>query len=453
MKLLSITVVASLTFQAALGQVDLAGYTTINDLVEHAKIDLDVKDLESFTKVDVDVGKVPDFSAAKNIYENGFYSSKGDKNRTLQSFSTGIQGKFNTLNSGLAEPRYLKEFDLFKTYYGNVSDYANQFALKALEGRDEYDFTIGFTVENSDIIRDQLSKKFVEYLVIPLYTLREMYESLKSCENGEINTKNWEEGIAFTVGSLVQNREDASSGKLFYSFIEKRSTKFGTKDASGVAIPNNKIMASFKKGVELIQSKDCLALEVELKKIRKQFILSLVQGVIQYAWRSDIEERGNFKLMAECWAFTAAVLPFLDEVDSGKANFIRANAELNKNVITQTITNGVEEFSQAVFDILPGLCISCEEIGLGNVNAFFEGASDLSQCVTNQTALENCEALRPSVVLGEEEGEGLGAGAIAGISIFGGLAVALVGFTIWYMSKPIEKASQVTTNEDLEEQK
>jgi hypothetical protein len=76
---------------------------------------------------------------------------------------------------------------------------------------------------------------------------------------------------------------------------------------------NVEAVRAFKDGLVAVQTGACEVILTELLTIRKQMQIALIQGTLQYAYKSDarVPSTNRPKAMAEAWAFTAGVIPMM----------------------------------------------------------------------------------------------------------------------------------------------
>lgn len=351
-------------------------YTPANDVTDHAAIDVDMKTFEDLLKS----GDGPKWELAREIYEDGRNSPNGDKLRTLQGFSTGLPAKAETLKNKGSD--LLPEFFMYKAYYNNSETYADDFVQGALAGTGDFE---GLT----DDARVQFAIKGAQYQNVWMYVLRELYEAVATCRTGSAAPKAWDEGLAFYTGSIVGPKA-ANIGVMLHALAQKRCGSFGLCSGDGenepTASTNAEAVRAFKDGLEAVLSGDCDRVMIELFSIRKQMQIALIQGMLQYAYKSDVRVPSDNrpKAMAEAWAFSAGVLPMMAAASASAGQTIKSNMEY-KTGVDQIVPNGYEELFEAVYEVLPLMCITCEEVG---VNAFVTSAGDKPECVTNADVVE-----------------------------------------------------------------
>jgi hypothetical protein len=111
------------------------------------------------------------------------------------------------------------------------------------------------------------------------------------------------------------------------------------------AAANVAAVKAFKAGLAAVQAGECTEIMVQLLTVRKQMEIALIQGMLQYAYKSDarVESSNRPKTMAEAWAFTAGVLPMI-------------HVSLNSPATIQTYD--IKNFTPCLLDVFIFLPIS-----------------------------------------------------------------------------------------------
>ena len=141
------------------------------------------------------------------------------------------------------------------------------------------------------------------------------------------------------------------------------------------------------------------------------------------------------KESSELWAFSAAILPWIDNCDADVAATVRANADIT--VATSTMSDGYVAAKASLESVYDCMGITCDQVG----GILEEGTTNFV------TGFEPCEsaadAARSAGTDGSDSGE-LSAGGIAGVTIaVGAVAVAVVAFVLLKKKK---KATKVDDN-------
>ena len=173
---------------------------------------------------------------------------------------------------------------------------------------------------------------------------------------GDVKSIAWDEGVAFYTGSIVGDGANPFGGALQYTLAEKRATRFGGINA------NPQAFLAFENGKVAVLNRDCDGIRRAIDVIRKQMIIPVVQGTLQYSQLVDpsIVESPTEKYKAEAWAFTRAWIPFANQVNPEKATVI--DKELN--YFRQDASYNFQSVHNAVFDVIAEMCITCEDLGI-----------------------------------------------------------------------------------------
>jgi hypothetical protein len=381
----------------------LAGYQTATDVGPHAKIDLDMEELEiKVGEYDINPNWITE---AMFIYENGGNglcqqtdvdaamagtatpwctdttkalgnSQKSTKVRTLRGFATKDYSTDKL--TGADGGNYGEQMPPIYAGYWNDWAWADTFITK----------------DYSAIAKpsgwNQLMKKGANYQAVWMYVLHELEDAIGDCYDGDIYANDgtptggaphaWDEGWAFYAGSLVaETAHDAvtSRGVLIWELAEKKGIEFGTGHYTGPATVNVKLLAEFIEGRDLIIAGKCAEAESLVEPIRAQMTVPLVQGTLKYAYNSDPKTTtgyctadaaktaltasdGCVKSWAEAWAFAAAVLPQVAECDWGAAETIRYNLDIEAAAPVQ---GGFYSVKSAIESTYRCLGITCADVG------------------------------------------------------------------------------------------
>jgi hypothetical protein len=429
---LSTRFVAILSALAALNQAngDLVigeSYVAANDVEQHARIELDVALIDDQVAAAIAAksgSEVIPYAAAKDTYENGNFSSKGGDPvvyRTLQGFSTGVKGKAD----GFGDNSLFPDIYTFVEYFSSDT-YADDYVQDMLSG------TGTASTGLDDAARDQYVVKTIQYQNVWMYVLYEMAAAISKCENGIDGSKNWDEAVAFYTGVESGPSNGYTSGKLLWTFANKRCGNVGACDADGLADTNKNAFKAFTTGLSAIQEENCPLAKVRYVEVRKQMQIAMLRGVIQYSFQKSAPGAGNSKNYAEAWAFSRAILPYLDKADSSKTAAL-VDAVKYEGSTTQPPTAAVDRSAatdsvfDAVFAALNSMCISCEELGTNVI----PGAK---QCTTDQSALQaGCDSL--GFQLETEPEDEVDIGLVVGLGVASFILIIGVSVAMWYVNK------------------
>jgi hypothetical protein len=308
----------------------ISGYTPGSDVRQHARLDLDQVLMSTYMKAG-------DYNNAKSVYTNGKNSKKSNSMRTL----AGLSDNNNKLKG---EPLA----DMYAQYWG-AYDYADTFV------------NIGFDTIGMDILaRKELAVKGAAYQNVWMYVVHELEDAVQDCKGSSLTTNDngvhaWDEGWAFYAGSL-----GGPGGASVYALAEKRCINFDTC-VMGTAGVNIKLLDLFTQGKNLLFAGKCDEAKALITPIVSQMTVPLIQGALRYAYASDPAVGDSApKGRAEGWAFSAAVLPQVDSVNSAAADIIRKNMDFNSRAYN---ADGYKAIFAAFQSVYEGLGITCEEVG------------------------------------------------------------------------------------------
>lgn len=372
----------------------IAGYKPATDVAVHSKIDLDIKDIET----EMSEGTPEGFLAAAKLYESGKNSINEDKSiRTIKGF--GVKSD---------EP-------LGKLYTDYPWD-PHALVAAALAGKD--DTTYGpfakGSIANKPDARSQIVKKTIKFQIVQLYAVHEIESALaKYAKTGETTTAAahaWDEFWAFYAGSLEAGN---NNGNGPYINAEKRGTYFqttGTVGNGGVSLVNEKLLRVTQAGRDLTLAAGNLEkLQDAAKCIRAQIKVPVIQGCLQYAYKTDVSSTfepddesnvlPNAARKAEMWAFCSAALPFLHDVDPTAAKTVRAEADFTTDDKMPSFKNVLGAFTAKN---LNAMGITCKDIGFGNSLKIFVGITcndgamsnpyaDSSKCADFEAPNDGCD--------------------------------------------------------------
>ena len=364
----------------------IAGYLPATDVVPHSMIDLDQQEISSAAGEGTDAG----FDEAIRVYQQGGggtctasdvadeainqCNAVGDPKgnsvkgsgaiRTIEGFATSGPTKM------MEEPTYIT----YKDYWGDEK-YCDTFVMSAYNSptMDAYQ-------------KIELIKKGTPYQCVWMYVLHEFEDAIADCRAGDIydNDKTptgaaphaWDEGVAFYAGSL-EGETGGSSGQLLHNLAQKRCGRMGTCAADTMAEANVEIYKLFNQGRDEIQAEKCDDAAETLNKIIPLMTLPLIQGTVEYAYKSDPKsaydckhqaegDRDCLKEWAEGWAFAAAALPQIAKCDADAAQVVRNNLEVPSEggKAGDQVPDGYMKVKEAVESTYECLGITCEQVGV-----------------------------------------------------------------------------------------
>jgi hypothetical protein len=351
---------------------NIAGYAPYTNVVEHAKIDLDMTAIN-----DALDGTDAGYTAAALIYTDGANSAKGTGFRTLSGFSKNLAGE--------------TEWDAGYAYWGSET-YADDIVADAFDDADYAITPSGYTaatsVDLTDTQREQIIGKGVAYINAAIYSLHELYSALSQCSDylaqGTAYAYDypykavhyWDEGWAFYAGS-AQAVGSTSTSDLAYELAEKRCTDYATCGASGTSsdsadrpsLVNRNLIYLYNLGLEQLVAGSCMAATSTKNLIVSQMTIPLVQGTLKYVYKSDPVGYASWgtaaddeKANAEGWAFAAALLPFVDACDSTVSQTLYDNINMGLGTAGM-VPDGYVAVKTAIESTYACLGITCNDVG------------------------------------------------------------------------------------------
>lgn len=191
---------------------------------------------------------------------------------------------------------------------------------------------------------------------------------------GDVKAIAWDEGVAFYTGSIVgDGSRFGFIGQMQYTLAEKRATRFGQVNA------NPQAFLAFENGKIGVLSRDCGLIRRSIEIIRKQMLIPVIQGTLQYSQQVDpsVVVNPSEKHKAEAWAFTRAWLPFGNQSDPSSARVI----EEQLDYFRQDAEYDFVKVHTAVQAVIADLCITCEDLGV-NLLASINASKPVPQCVS-----------------------------------------------------------------------
>ena len=316
----------------------IAEYTPDTGVKEHSQIDKDILRMGKLLSVE-------DYVHAHDVYANGKNSVKSSGNRKLKSLSAG------------ASSMGFKEALTFAAYYGGDAEYANNFIEPIILGTGDFGAA-------SAIARQEMATKGTQYVTMYMYVLRELYDAVDDCkaQDQADNTDDvhaWDEGWAFYAGSL-EGTDGTGKGEILHALAEKRASNYNP--ANDV---NADLLAMFKEGKDLLNDAHgdmtkCDSVAALIPNMVAKMNVPLLQGAMRYAHKMTAAVGGGDKEAAEGWAFATAILPLIDECNSGAAATIKKNQEFG---IASPMADDEETVFMAYQSVFECLGVTCDDIG------------------------------------------------------------------------------------------
>ena len=306
----------------------MGGYTPVSDVSSHAKVCLDVDEINNLLPKDAAI----DYAAIKDIYQNGKHSVKSSGSvRTIGGFATSNRDE--------------AIWNDYVSYYGD-ENWLNTFAMSAIDGT-------GAFAGEADLVRRQGIQKGIMNQIMMAWTIHELVVAAEKSADGNIDPAsgaphNWDEAWAFYHGD--------SSGDCPFATADKRGKDFGT----GSTV-NDTVLANMQYGLTHMG-------EPRLQGVADQTIdvmlIPYIQASIKYALKvdSDIAD-GDMDAarihQAEGWAFYRVIEPILAKADAASAKRIGSIFDLSQS---QPSAAGAE-IKAILMSNLDAFNVSAEQIG------------------------------------------------------------------------------------------
>eukprot|EP00593_Proboscia_inermis_P010055 CAMPEP_0171325306 /NCGR_PEP_ID=MMETSP0816-20121228/116730_1 /TAXON_ID=420281 /ORGANISM="Proboscia inermis, Strain CCAP1064/1" /LENGTH=763 /DNA_ID=CAMNT_0011824461 /DNA_START=15 /DNA_END=2304 /DNA_ORIENTATION=- len=340
--------------------VSMGGYLPTHNVMEHAKIDIDILQIQIFMKMRA-------YGAAKECYMYGRNSYKGDERRSLRDFSTSIYRQV------------IPQYKTYTQYYDDL-DYAHTLILQAFEEEPPFSYI-------SSDQKHEIVIKTLQHMVMGMYALRGLYDANNLCsmEDDSSNTKaeiSWDEGAAFLIGSLAREGNKLGDGVLLYSFANEMCPFFDTctKWRSGVSRVSKELVTLLYAGQAELESRNCQALVKTTNEINSLLYVPLFQGALYYSsMNQDLAAGSPEGTRAAAFIFSRAILPVINVADRTSASAIDVNLDFDSNY--KPIPDGLEAVFGAFETAVQNMDgVDCTDIGsFGTMNACQGGTGSESK--------------------------------------------------------------------------
>jgi len=399
----------------------IAGYKPLTDVVPHSMIDLDQKEINSAAgsgstdpagwtdamRIYAEGGggfcTEADIAGAQCLAEADMKLCAKEGNPPCSSCCYGTAGVSPKGNSvkGSGSIRTLKGFatsgkakmsneefwPIYSAYWGD-DNYADTFVQSAYDD-----------ANMSPTMKNELIKKGTAYQTNWMYVIHEFEDAISDCEAGDIFANDltatgsaphaWDEGWAFYAGSLEGEDGTKGDGVLQYNLANKRGGRMATTvaGASGTATANVRALAAAKTGRDLIANEQCEEAKASMASIKKEMLLPLVQGLVEYAYKADPKSDYECKYASDAsiaclkewgegWSFAAGALPLIDQCDSKVAEMVVANLGVTstfgpitagkmtpKTLAGEQVKDGFVAVKEQVETVYGCLGLTCREVG------------------------------------------------------------------------------------------
>jgi hypothetical protein len=291
-------------------------YCPVNDVTEHGDSNRDVKKIAEYLKE-----SPPNYAKAKEVYQNGEFSTKGSGMRTLQALAK----KDMTVNGKYTNAWYSGSL----VQAGSIDAIWHNWVLGCLDNT-------GFCNGKSDNFRKYIINKCCIGIVMG-YATYETGAAVWKAADGSLSDAGapyaWDEAAAFWVGNVAPALGDgvtgSAPGNLYspYEFAWKRDTDF----PSGFQV-HTKSLPVFNYGLKNIRDGNYNAnnLAAAQTAIYKMIAITAIRSAVKYSYKAAKGGSSNGfsdKYLAEGWAYwrvgsgylaglNAAAKAKVDEIDT-----------------------------------------------------------------------------------------------------------------------------------------
>lgn len=320
-------------------------YCPVNDVTEHGDSNRDVKLIASY------MSESPkNYAAAKTVYTDGNFSTKGSGMRTLQALAQ----KDMTVSGTYTNVFYSGALDL----QGSIDAIWHDPMTHCLDNT-------GFCNGKSDDFRKYIINKCAIGIVMG-YATYEMGAAIWKAADGQRTDAGapyaWDEAAAFYIGNVVPVLGDgytgSAPGNLYspYEFIWKRDIDFpaGTQ-LHTVSVP------ILNYGLLNIRTYDATALANAQTAMYKIFAIGAIRSALKYSWKAyDTDGAYSDKYHAEGWAYWRSASGYIASVNKTAAEAVDALLDLSLTSIPATTPCTIKTTLEATY---PNLGITCAMVG------------------------------------------------------------------------------------------
>ena len=306
---------------------------------------------------------------------------------TLAAYN-GIQPTAGISIASLVDNTTCGDYAATTTSYWNSDTYADTFVRNAILGTGP---VAGWNNES----RRELLTKGAAYLVVRQSIFDRLRKGVDKCNEGARNAAvyDWEVAYALHSGNS-EGVEGRGSGSSTYTLADKRCPQFATcVTGTFPARANLLALEAWRRGVTALNAGQCMSALREMKLIKAQLTVPLVQGALREAHETDFGPAGGAHAadgiveVAEGWAFLAAFLPELALCDAGVAQLVSTNMALSLTGANGAwMSSGFKAVKEAMESQYACLGITCSDVGgmlddNGRVHLGFEPCSDAHKLI------------------------------------------------------------------------
>jgi low iron-inducible protein len=307
----------------------LGGYQPISDVGQHAKISLDLCDINAL----LDASPI-DFAAAGAIYRDGRYSNEATGKRTLGKAAAESRSLENTLGR-------------YERYLG--ASWLDAFVGAALNGTGPF-------AGEPEAVRRQGVQKGTRNQIVVAWAIHELDAALEKAAKASYTKAagaphNWDEVYAYYHG------EKPECGP--YATAEERGKEFGT----GSSV-NQAILTAMNQGLKALLAKKSSDATKARNEVVRNLTITYLQSSIKYSAEVDAALAAGKAdearvWQAEGWAYFRVIEPLVAAVNTTSARTVAEIFDL-KN---KPAPGSGPKVAEALAKTYPVLGISPSQIG------------------------------------------------------------------------------------------
>ncbi|KOO30713.1 hypothetical protein Ctob_016145 [Chrysochromulina tobinii] len=297
---------------------------------------------------------------------------------TLAAY-TDIQPTAGISIASLVDNTTCGDYAATTTSYWNSDTYADTFVRDAILGTGP---VAGWNHES----RRELLTKGAAYLVVRQSIFDRLRKGVDKCNEGarDAAVYDWEVAYALHSGNR-EGPEGRGSGSSTYGLADRRCWQFATcVTGTFPARANVLALEAWRRGVTALYAGQCMSALREMKLIKAQLTVPLVQGALREAHETDYGPAGGAHAadgiveVAEGWAFLAAFLPELAQCDAGVAQLVSTNLALS--LTGPWMSSGFKAVKEAMESQYACLGITCSDVGAMLTDNTFQPIADWRAC-------------------------------------------------------------------------
>jgi len=353
-------------------------YCPVNDVSEHADINEDVKEIATKLKEDP-----PNYGAAKTIYTDGMYSSKGgNKMRTLQDMAKKDMSKGGTVVNDF--------YDGFVDLYGSYENVWDKYIMECFDG------TGACEGKDDDFKKYVINKGLIG--IVTGYVTYEMGSGLAKAADGETGYGEaayaWDEAAAFHIGNEPCESTGATASAICslyspYEFNWKRDLDFPDGENTHTAA-----VKIFNFGLHNVlgHKYDAANAAAAEEQIYKIYAIAAIRSAIKYSKKAS----SSHKYLAEGWAYWRSASGYISQISAESKTTVQeidALFDLGLDSVPESTHCDVKQKVESMYPALgltcamvgtwkddDGTCLACSDGGA--TGALHEGSTDyIDWCV------------------------------------------------------------------------